>query len=90
MGYTSYDTVRYVESKKLPFANAPDDDRGLPDIHLGLYHDVVVFDHVTKVGPTSENDVASESPHSAFLPYSIGPFRPPLCRDSLRTCRHPV
>jgi hypothetical protein len=41
--------VRYVESKKLPFENAPDDDRGLADIHLGLYHDVVVFDHVTKV-----------------------------------------
>lgn len=49
VGYTSYDTVRYVESKKLPFSSAPEDDRNLPDIHLGLYNDVVVFDHVTKV-----------------------------------------
>eukprot|EP00850_Spirogloea_muscicola_P022860 SM000315S11897 [mRNA] locus=s315:22583:26558:+ [translate_table: standard] len=49
VGYTSYDTVRYVESRKLPFDGAPDDDRGLPDVHLGLYDDVVVFDHVRKV-----------------------------------------
>lgn len=48
-GYFSYDTVRYVERKKLPFSKAPPDDRGLPDVHLGLYNDVVVFDHVTKV-----------------------------------------
>lgn len=49
MGYFSYDTVRYVEKKKLPFSNAPQDDRNLPDIHLGLYNDVIVFDHVEKV-----------------------------------------
>ncbi|GAB2274458.1 Allatostatins [Cleaved into: Allatostatin-1 [Dionaea muscipula] len=47
-GYFSYDTVRYVEKKKLPFSSAPVDDRNLPDIHLGLYDDVVVFDHVEK------------------------------------------
>ena len=49
MGYFSYDTVRYVEKKKLPFSSAPDDDRGLPDVHLGLYNNVIVFDHVEKV-----------------------------------------
>ena len=49
MGYTSYDTVRYVESKKIPFSSAPQDDRHLTDVHLSLYNDVVVFDHVTKV-----------------------------------------
>ncbi|GBG70205.1 hypothetical protein CBR_g6337 [Chara braunii] len=49
VGYTSYDTVRYVEKKKLPFDHAPEDDRGLPDVHLGLYNSVVVFDHVTKI-----------------------------------------
>lgn len=49
VGYFSYDTVRYVEKKKLAFSSAPKDDRGLPDIHLGLYNDVLVFDHVTKV-----------------------------------------
>uniref|UniRef100_A0A2N9HUV8 anthranilate synthase n=1 Tax=Fagus sylvatica TaxID=28930 RepID=A0A2N9HUV8_FAGSY len=48
VGYFSYDTVRYVENKKLPFSSAPKDDRNLPDIHLGLYDDVVVFDHVEK------------------------------------------
>jgi len=40
--------VRYVETKKLPFSKAPHDDRNLPDIHLGLYNDVIVFDHVEK------------------------------------------
>jgi len=25
------------------------DDRGLADIHLALYNDVVVFDHATKL-----------------------------------------
>lgn len=49
VGYFSYDTVRYVEKKKLPFSKAPHDDRSLADIHLGLYNDVLVFDHVEKV-----------------------------------------
>nr|XP_029116890.1 anthranilate synthase alpha subunit 1, chloroplastic isoform X2 [Elaeis guineensis] len=48
VGYFSYDTMRYVETKKLPFFNAPEDDRNLPDVHLGLYNDVIVFDHVEK------------------------------------------
>lgn len=48
VGYFSYDTVRYVEKRKLPFSTAPHDDRNLPDVHLGLYDDVIVFDHVEK------------------------------------------
>ncbi|KAI7726669.1 hypothetical protein M8C21_020693, partial [Ambrosia artemisiifolia] len=48
VGYFSYDTVRYVEKRKLLFIDAPQDDRNLPDIHLGLYEDVIVFDHVQK------------------------------------------
>ncbi|XP_072960341.1 anthranilate synthase alpha subunit 2, chloroplastic-like [Typha angustifolia] len=48
VGFFSYDTVRYVEKKKLPFSNAPQDDRNLPDVHLGLYNNVIVFDHVEK------------------------------------------
>ncbi|XWS74826.1 hypothetical protein CRYUN_Cryun01aG0031300 [Craigia yunnanensis] len=48
IGYFSYDTVCYVEKKKLPFSKAPHDDRNLPDIHLGLYNNVIVFDHVEK------------------------------------------
>ena len=34
---------------KLPFEDAPQDDRSLADIHLALYNDVVVFDHATKL-----------------------------------------
>ena len=41
--------MRYAEKKKLPFSSAPQDDRNLPDVHLGLYDDVIVFDHVEKV-----------------------------------------
>ncbi|KAJ7964003.1 Anthranilate synthase alpha subunit [Quillaja saponaria] len=48
VGYFSYDTVRYVEKKKIPFSRSPEDDRNLADIHLGLYDDVIVFDHVEK------------------------------------------
>ncbi|KAM7255843.1 hypothetical protein ACFE04_011584 [Oxalis oulophora] len=48
VGYFSYDTIRYAENKKLPFHSAPPDDRNLPDVNLGLYEDVVVFDHVEK------------------------------------------
>jgi hypothetical protein len=36
---------------KIPFATAPEDDRGLPDLHLARYDDVVVFDQV-RAGPT--------------------------------------
>lgn len=38
-----------METRKLPFSSAPMDDRNLPDVHLGLYDDVIVFDHVEKV-----------------------------------------
>lgn len=34
---------------KLPFEDAPEDDRHLPDLHLALYNDVIVFDHATKL-----------------------------------------
>ena len=44
VGYFGYDTVRYVEN--LP--DAPEDDRGLPDLSLGFYDRMVVFDHVAK------------------------------------------
>ncbi|VFQ70974.1 unnamed protein product [Cuscuta campestris] len=48
VGFFSYDTVRYVEKKKLPFPKAPFDDRDLPDLHIGLYDDIIVFDSVEK------------------------------------------
>ena len=34
---------------KLPFEDAPTDDRRLADLHLALYNDCVVFDHATKL-----------------------------------------
>ncbi|KAG5537052.1 hypothetical protein RHGRI_024486 [Rhododendron griersonianum] len=48
VGYFSYEAVHYLEKKKLLFLAAPDDDQNLPDAHLGLYDDVIVFDHVEK------------------------------------------
>jgi anthranilate synthase component 1 len=44
VGYAGYDTVRYVEH--LP--DAPDDDRGLPDLSFAFYDRMVVFDHINK------------------------------------------
>lgn len=49
VGYASYDTVRYSEPERLPFDSAPEDDRGLPDLHFGFYDETVVFDHIDKV-----------------------------------------
>lgn len=49
VGYCGYDTVRYVYQGKLPFEHAPKDDRNLPDMHLALYTDTVLFDHATKL-----------------------------------------
>ena len=46
VGCAGYDCVRYLEGEKL--AAAPTDDRGLPDLHVQLYNDVVAFDHVQK------------------------------------------
>jgi anthranilate synthase component I len=44
VGYAGYDTVRYVEN--LP--NAPEDDRGLPDLSFAFYDHMIVFDNVQK------------------------------------------
>ncbi|KAL3160773.1 hypothetical protein ABBQ38_009186 [Trebouxia sp. C0009 RCD-2024] len=49
VGYSGYDTVRYVYSGKLPFSHAPSDDRQLPDMHMALYNTVIVFDQATKL-----------------------------------------
>ncbi|MCE9618725.1 MAG: anthranilate synthase component I [Planctomycetes bacterium] len=48
VGFLSFDAVRWLEPKALSFKNAPRDDRHLPDMHMGLYLQVVVFDHATR------------------------------------------
>lgn len=48
-GYAAYDAVRYTEPAKLAFANAPRDDRELPDIDFAFYDRVIAFDHVARV-----------------------------------------
>ncbi len=42
VGYISYDSIRYWE--KLP--NRAADDLNFPDLHMGVYDDGVVFDHI--------------------------------------------
>jgi anthranilate synthase component 1 len=44
VGYFSYDTVRYVESRLAQ--SAPPDDMALPDLSLMLSEEVVVFDNL--------------------------------------------
>ena len=46
VGFAGYDTVRYAEGEQL--SEPAEDDRGLPDMHMQLYRDVVAFDHVQK------------------------------------------
>ncbi|MFI5378217.1 MAG: anthranilate synthase component I [Tepidisphaerales bacterium] len=46
VGYAGYDTIRYYEGESLP--RPPRDDRHLPDLLLGLYEALVVFDQVDK------------------------------------------
>lgn len=46
VGFAGYDTVRYAEPEKLE--HPPPDDRNLPDLHFGLYRQIVAFDHVHK------------------------------------------
>ncbi len=47
-GYVGYDTIRYAEPERLGFESAPPDDRNLPDLHFGLFRDLIIFDHVDK------------------------------------------
>lgn len=63
VGYAGYDTVRFVE--RLP--NAPEDDRGIPDLSFGFHDRMVIFDHAAKTvlvvahwrkqGPANEDEL---------------------------------
>ena len=62
VGYAGYDVIRYTES--LP--NAPEDDRGLPDMLFEFFDQMVVFDHINKTvlaiayARTDADDLAAE------------------------------
>ncbi len=65
VGYAGYDTIRYYEAEKLK--NAPRDDRNLPDLHFGLYDNLVIFDHVDKTIKVVANaDLTQTSPRPAY------------------------
>lgn len=102
VGFTGYDTVRYTYPKKIGFAGAPRDDRGLLDMHLALYKDTVVFDSATKLiycvawaevrEGASVEDLYEETRERvrAFARAFLGPVSMRLCAESdaqmLRTC----
>ncbi len=62
VGFAGYDTVRYLEGEKLP--EPPPDDRGLPDLQMALYRQLVAFDHVQKTVLAITHVVLSE--HSSL------------------------
>lgn len=62
VGYAGYDTVRYVEH--LPMA--PPDDRNLPDLHFGLYRDMIIFDQVDKTIKLVHNAMVDGAPQTAY------------------------
>jgi anthranilate synthase component 1 len=65
IGFAGYDTIRYYEGEKLP--HAPADDRGLPDLLLGLYQTLVIFDNVDKTIKVVANaDVSNTDPNQAY------------------------
>lgn len=65
VGYAGYDTIRYYEGEKMP--NPPADDRGLPDVLMGLYETLVIFDHVDKTIKVVANaDVSHAEPREAY------------------------
>ncbi|GIW77213.1 MAG: anthranilate synthase component I [Phycisphaerae bacterium] len=66
VGYAGYDLIRYYESEKLN--HAPVDDRGLPEVVFGLYHELVIFDHVDKTVKVVANAfVEGSDPKPAYL-----------------------
>src|SRR3990172_2768407 len=57
VGYAGYDAVRYTEH--LP--NAPQNDRGLPDLSFAFYDRMVIFDHIRKtIAVVAHADVAAD------------------------------
>ncbi len=88
VGCCAFDAVRWLEPDKLPFSAAPADDRGLPDLHMGLYGQVVVFDHATRTMIACASmlvDAArSESSVHAALEVELDQLIGMLTADSVR------
>jgi anthranilate synthase component I len=65
VGYAGYDTIRYYEGESLK--QPPEDDRNLPDLLLGLYDALVIFDQVDKTIKVVANaDVSKTPPDQAY------------------------
>ncbi len=63
VGFTGYDTVRYVEN--LP--NVPLDDRNLPDLAFGFYDHMVIFDHINKtIAVVVHAHINNDTPEDAY------------------------
>ncbi len=75
---------------KLPFSGAPPDDRGLPDMHLAVYNNVVVFDHATKLAYVIAWVHLDDYPDLAAA-YQVCPWDLPLpnCAPPQAQCFHP-
>ena len=86
VGYAGYDVVRYVE--RLP--NAPEDDRGLPDMAFGFYDRMVVFDHVTKTMYVIAAAHLKQHAGNAQAAYAAACARVDAMVDRLTTVREPL
>jgi anthranilate synthase component 1 len=65
VGWAGYDTIRYYESEKLP--SPPKDDRKLPDLLMGLYGELVIFDQVDKTVKVVANaQIGAEGAEGAY------------------------
>ena len=62
VGVAAYDSARYAEH--LP--DAPEDDRGLPDLDFGFYDRMVIFDHIRKTTLVVALAMASDDPRGAY------------------------
>ena len=62
VGYAAYDMIRYYER----LGEAPQDDRGLPDLSFGLYRTMVLFDHVSKTVKVVCNAHVRGDPREAY------------------------
>ncbi len=62
IGFFAYDAVRYTEKK---LTNVPEDDIGMPDVHLFGYNELVAYDHLNSnaiiiINLHTEGDLAAQ------------------------------